>query len=227
VFSDQLGSPRVLVNASSGAVAGMLRHDAWGVVLEDSVSTLLPFGFAGGLYDAETGLVRFGARDYDPTIGRWVSKDPSRFADGTNQYIYVHNDPVNFLDLTGNNSVAAGVLVGAGVGAAVGGLPGAVIGALGGALLGLGVVSVPGDTPVPDSGVRDRDRTKDCAAGLNCKGPPGPKSKGICELERDLEDCGTGMHFCQYYCPQDGSRPTLPFPNSLSCPNPIAFGSGG
>ena len=33
-----------------------------------------PFGFAGGLYDAETKLVRFGARDYDAGTGRWTSR---------------------------------------------------------------------------------------------------------------------------------------------------------
>jgi RHS repeat-associated protein len=38
-----------------------------------------PFGFAGGLYDADTGLVRFGARDYEAAIGRWTSKDPILF----------------------------------------------------------------------------------------------------------------------------------------------------
>ncbi len=40
VFTDQLGSPRVLVNATSGAVAATTRHDTWGVVLEDSAPTL-------------------------------------------------------------------------------------------------------------------------------------------------------------------------------------------
>jgi RHS repeat-associated protein len=102
VFTDQLGSPRVLVNASTGAVAGVLRHDAWGMVLDDSVSTLMPFGFAGGLYDAETGLVRFGARDYDAMVGRWVSKDPILFGGGqANIYVYVGNDPVNRRDPAG------------------------------------------------------------------------------------------------------------------------------
>jgi RHS repeat-associated protein len=62
---------------------------------------LTPFGFAGGLYDAATGLVRFGARDYDPSVGRWTSKDPVRFAGGMNIYGYVVNDPVNRLDPTG------------------------------------------------------------------------------------------------------------------------------
>jgi len=60
------------------------------------------FGFAGGLYDADTGLVRFGARDYDPVVGRWTSKDPILFAGGqANLYVYVGGDPINFIDPSG------------------------------------------------------------------------------------------------------------------------------
>ena len=61
-----------------------------------------PFGFAGGLYDRDTGLVRFGARDYDPKTGRWTAKDPILFAGGgANLYGYVQNDPVNWRDPNG------------------------------------------------------------------------------------------------------------------------------
>ncbi|HET8934091.1 MAG TPA: RHS repeat-associated core domain-containing protein [Polyangiales bacterium] len=47
----------------------------FGVVLNDSNPGFQPFGFAGGLYDADTGLVRFGERDYDALTGRWTKKD--------------------------------------------------------------------------------------------------------------------------------------------------------
>jgi RHS repeat-associated protein len=61
-----------------------------------------PFGFAGGLYDQQTKLTRFGARDYDAETGRWTAKDPIRFAGAeANLYGYVHNDPVNLLDPLG------------------------------------------------------------------------------------------------------------------------------
>ncbi|RMF17497.1 MAG: RHS repeat-associated core domain-containing protein, partial [Candidatus Dadabacteria bacterium] len=64
-----------------------------------------PFGFAGGLYDHETGLVRFGARDYDPEVGRWTVKDPIRFEGGdTNIYAYCGGDPVNCVDSNGKLS---------------------------------------------------------------------------------------------------------------------------
>jgi len=61
-----------------------------------------PFGFAGGLYDQDTGLVHFGARDYDPFTGRWTAKDPILFKGGeTSLYGYTGDDPVNFIDPTG------------------------------------------------------------------------------------------------------------------------------
>ena len=61
-----------------------------------------PFAFAGGLYDRHTGLVRFGARDYDPETGRWTAKDPIGFGGGdANLYGYVVGDPVNLVDPSG------------------------------------------------------------------------------------------------------------------------------
>ena len=60
-----------------------------------------PFGFAGGLYDRDTGLVRFGARDYDAGIGRWLAKDPIKFRGGSNAYAYVHNKPIGRTDRGG------------------------------------------------------------------------------------------------------------------------------
>jgi RHS repeat-associated protein len=63
----------------------------------------MPFGFAGGIYDTHTRLVRFGARDYDPMVGLWTAKDPILF-DGqqVNLYVYAGGDPVNRRDPTGH-----------------------------------------------------------------------------------------------------------------------------
>ena len=59
-LSDHLGSPRLVVNTSSGAVVEEIDYDEFGNVTNDTSPGLTPFGFAGGLYDKDTGLVRFG-----------------------------------------------------------------------------------------------------------------------------------------------------------------------
>jgi RHS repeat-associated protein len=102
ILSDHLGSPRLVVDTSSGSVVEQIDFDEFGNVTNDSSPGLTPFGFAGGLYDADTRLVRFGARDYDASLGRWTSKDPIRF-DGGNMglYEYAANDPVNGSDANG------------------------------------------------------------------------------------------------------------------------------
>ena len=63
---------------------------------------MLPFGFAGGLYDASTGFLRFGAREYSPMVGRFLTKDPLNFGAGpTNLYSYANFDPINGIDPSG------------------------------------------------------------------------------------------------------------------------------
>ena len=102
IFSDHLGSPRLVVDSTTGQIVEQLAYDEFGNVTSDTNPGFQPFGFAGGLYDQDTKLLRFGARDYDPTTGRWTSKDPIRFNGGdTNLYGYVLNDPVNFFDPAG------------------------------------------------------------------------------------------------------------------------------
>jgi uncharacterized protein RhaS with RHS repeats len=76
IVSDHLGSPRLVVNTADGTVAQRMDYDEWGRVIQDTNPGFQPFGYAGGLYDRDTGLVRFGARDYDPETGRWTAKDP-------------------------------------------------------------------------------------------------------------------------------------------------------
>jgi len=46
----------------TGEVIQSIKYYAWGNVLSDSNPGFHPFGYAGGLYDSETGLVKFGAR---------------------------------------------------------------------------------------------------------------------------------------------------------------------
>jgi RHS repeat-associated protein len=110
LVTDHLGSVRLVVKVSDGSVAQRIDYDEFGVVANDTSPGLQPFGFAGGLYDADTGLVRFGARDYDAETGRWTAKDRILFwGRQTNLYRYVKNDPVNRRDPRGLADVFVGV----------------------------------------------------------------------------------------------------------------------
>jgi RHS repeat-associated protein len=102
IISDHLGSPRLVVNTTDGTVVQRMDYDEFGNVMMDTNPGFQPFGFAGGLYDPDTKLVRFGARDYDAETGRWTARDPILFAGNqTNLHIYVENDPLNKTDPTG------------------------------------------------------------------------------------------------------------------------------
>jgi RHS repeat-associated protein len=92
---------RLVVNSSTGAIAQRLDYDAFGRVTQDTAPGFQPFGYAGGMSDPDTGLVRFGARDYDAETGRWTSKDPIGMYEGSNVYSYVGSDPVNYTDPSG------------------------------------------------------------------------------------------------------------------------------
>src|ERR1700720_4558494 len=65
-------------------------------------SRIPTLGFDGGLYDQDPKLVRFGARNYNPAVGRWTPKDPTLLSGGdTNLYDYGQADPINHIDVTG------------------------------------------------------------------------------------------------------------------------------
>jgi hypothetical protein len=71
---DQVGSVRLVVNASDGSIAQCMDYDTFGRVLNDTNPGFQPFGIAGGLYDSSTGLVRFGVRDYDAISGLHIPR---------------------------------------------------------------------------------------------------------------------------------------------------------
>ena len=96
---NQVSSLRAVADAA-GNIVKQIDYDSFGFVLNDTNPGFeVPFGFAGGLYDRDTGLVRFGYRDYDPDAGRWTAKDPIGFAGGDSDlYGYCLNDPINLVD---------------------------------------------------------------------------------------------------------------------------------
>lgn len=132
---DRLGSVRLVVNAASGEVVQRMDYDAWGNVELDSNPGFQPFGYAGGLYDNDTKLAHFAARDYDAFTGRWTSKDPLRFGGGdTNLYGYVNGNPVFGTDPTGQYCLSE---------KAIGTIGGAIGGGFSGVIAGLQAGNIP------------------------------------------------------------------------------------
>ncbi len=99
---DQVGTLKAVTDTTHNIIKE-ISYDTYGNILSDSnPSFKVPFGFAGGLYDSDTKLTRFGYRDYDAYTGKWTAKDPIDFGGGdSNFYGYVLGDPVDFVDSQG------------------------------------------------------------------------------------------------------------------------------
>ena len=128
---DHVGSIVRVLELTSNDVVEVERseYSAFGVLVGRTTASSFsdiggqPFGFAGGLFDPITGLTRFGARDYDPRLGRWLARDSLGFGAGdTNLYAYVGGDPVNLVDPAGQNPLAVAAAKAAAAGAVGGAL---------------------------------------------------------------------------------------------------------
>jgi RHS repeat-associated protein len=179
VATDLVGTPRVVGDAS-GAVVKTLAYDSFGVLLADSNPAFdLPIGFAGGLADPATGLVRIGLRDYEPLSGRWTARDAALFqANQANLYVYAGNDPVNRRDVGGLFSVGASAYAAVGLGVKF-----SVTGQ-GFSFCWEGGVGVGADVELDPFGGLDSDGWK---AGAEIEGALGPLSA---KAAVNYDDCG-------------------------------------
>ncbi|RQZ59647.1 RHS repeat-associated core domain-containing protein, partial [Burkholderia sp. Bp9004] len=110
---DHLGTPQELTDEYS-EIAWSAEYRAWGVaqkaIRKASGKALIanPIRFQGQYHDHETGLHYNRHRYYDPTVGRFVSKDPIGYSGGINIYGYVAGNPTGNIDPVG--LAACGVL---------------------------------------------------------------------------------------------------------------------
>ncbi len=93
----------VVALTTSTAVAAWYEYDPYGKVISSSgdFAETNPIRFSSEYADSETGLVYYNYRYYNPTIGRWLSKDPIAENGGVNLYNFVENNPVNAWDWLG------------------------------------------------------------------------------------------------------------------------------
>lgn len=87
----------VLLLSLSGAPIETLRYTAFGETTLYGPD-LTPWQYASKRLDPETGLFLFTHRYYNPTLGRFLTCDPTGFSDGPNLYAFVHNSPLVLFD---------------------------------------------------------------------------------------------------------------------------------
>jgi RHS repeat-associated protein len=106
VAYDDNGNVVALVNATDGTVSARYEYGPFGEPISAAgpMAKVNPFRFSTKYHDNETELVYYGFRYYDPSMGRWLSKDPLGVAGGANLYGFVGNDPIGAIDPYGDKS---------------------------------------------------------------------------------------------------------------------------
>lgn len=155
--ADQLGSI-IAITSNSGVIKERVCYNPWGRPSFNNNNTNSDtsiignnFLFAGRPYDYDCEIYNFRARNLNSNIGRFVQKDPLLFYDGHNDYAYVHNSPIVYVDPLGlfgcewagdyaDKGAELGMMglgaIGMGIGAGAGFFYFGPMGAVGGAALG-------------------------------------------------------------------------------------------
>lgn len=135
-YSDYLGNILTISN-SSGAVVAQQNFDAWGRrrnvndwtyvnVGENLLPVWLYRGFTGHEHLVEFALINMNARLYDPYNGRMLSPDNATNelwgTQGYNKYSYANNNPLKYIDPTGDDPIIVALIIGFVMGAYTGGV---------------------------------------------------------------------------------------------------------
>lgn len=130
-------------------------------LIASDIAELNIYLYKGYIYDQETKLYYCKSRYYDPEVGRWLSVDHIAYLDvesigGLNLYAYCGNNPVMYLDPSGNMpqwlkwTIGFGIILGLGIAAlTIGGA--VIIGASIGAIVG-GSVGIIGGISFDENG---------------------------------------------------------------------------
>jgi len=172
-IKDGLGTISEIYDSSGRRIQRMI-YSAYGVLLGVKITEAAEFsdapspvrtayGFTGREHDSESGMMYYRARYYDPTIGRFLQKDPEPGKLGlpismVNSYAYVANNPLNLMDPSGRSilgfvgdlivgivaGVAAILLAPLAVGLFSGILAGGILGTIEAAVIGAAAGGVAG-----------------------------------------------------------------------------------
>jgi len=88
---------------TSWTTSGAKKYDVWGAVRSGNFQypNTKYCANLGHISDDKLGLIYMRARYYEPSSGRFISEDPAY--DGKNWYVYCGNDPVNYIDGSGES----------------------------------------------------------------------------------------------------------------------------
>lgn len=148
---DHIGSSSIVTDGS-GQQIQRVEYTPYGTTAKNEGTNAVKHKFTGKELD-DTGLYYYGARYYDPELGRFITPDTIVQApydpQSLNRYSYCRNNPVNYVDPTGHFwfvpliiAAVKGAIIGAAIGAAVSAATGgdigkgAITGAISGAIFG-------------------------------------------------------------------------------------------
>ncbi len=106
LLSDHLGSTSRVTN-QGGSRVRIICYNPWGYTQAawGSGTAAVKYTYTGKELDAGTGLMYYGARYYDPALGRFVQPDTIVPEPGDpqalNRYAYVYNNPLRYTDPSG------------------------------------------------------------------------------------------------------------------------------
>jgi len=100
---DGNGNVTGLVKASDPTVITKYEYGPFGELIRASgaMAKANPFRFSTKYQDEESDYLYYGYRAYNPSVGRWLNRDPIEEEGGLNLYGMLDNDPVNYIDLYG------------------------------------------------------------------------------------------------------------------------------
>ena len=86
---------------TAGTVVATYDYAPFGNVIATTGTVANPWKFSNEYHDSETGLVYYNYRDYAPSLGRWISRDPIGGKGGMNAYAIAVNRTISAIDKLG------------------------------------------------------------------------------------------------------------------------------
>jgi len=96
-----------LVDATDGSPSAFYEYDPFGqrIRYTGTAASINPFQFSTKYLDPETGFSYYGHRFYNPSTGRWLSRDPIGEKGGVNEYAFVGNATQEKVDPFGTSQM--------------------------------------------------------------------------------------------------------------------------